>query len=107
MPLHFEIFGAAYAILAQMLWLTNLIGAIHSSNMIGLASKFEQPADVQRLSLFAMSAARCVGYCGNLQTLSAGCKALLAVLLSTPSGVAYLVQQHEASQSLITALQTR
>ena len=39
--------------------------------------------------------------------LSAGCKALLAVLLSTPSGVAYLVQQHEASQSLITALQTR
>ncbi|KAL0034398.1 hypothetical protein WJX79_000220 [Trebouxia sp. C0005] len=42
-----------------------------------------------------------------LQPLLLGCKALLAVLLSTPSGVAYLVQQHEASQSLITALQTR
>ncbi|KAL0053110.1 hypothetical protein WJX82_000994 [Trebouxia sp. C0006] len=42
-----------------------------------------------------------------LQPLLSGCKALLAALLSTPSGVAYLVQQHEASQSLITALQTR
>ena len=37
----------------------------------------------------------------------AGCKALLAVLLSTPSGLAYIVQQHEACQSLIAALQTR
>ncbi len=45
--------------------------------------------------------------CQLSKTLSAGCKALLAALLSTPSGVAYLVQQHEASQSLITALQTR
>jgi len=53
------------------------------------------------------SAARFVRYCVNLQMLSAGCKALLAVLLSTPSGVAYLVQQREASQSLITALHTR
>ncbi len=53
------------------------------------------------------SAARYVRSCVSLHKLSAGCKALLAALLSTPSGVAYLVQQHEASQSLITALQTR
>lgn len=39
--------------------------------------------------------------------LSAGCKALLSVLLSTPSGLAYLVQQQEGSQSLISALQNR
>lgn len=39
--------------------------------------------------------------------LSAGCKALLSVLLSTPSGLAYVVQQQEGSQSLISALQNR
>ena len=39
--------------------------------------------------------------------LTAGCKALLSVLLSTPSGLAYLVQQQEGSQSLISALQNR
>lgn len=39
--------------------------------------------------------------------LTVGCKALLSVLLSTPSGLAYLVQQQEGSQSLINALQNR
>lgn len=39
--------------------------------------------------------------------LSAGCKAVLSVLLSTPSGLAYVVQQQEGSQSLISALQNR
>ena len=39
--------------------------------------------------------------------LTVGCKALLSVLLSTPSGLAYLVQQQEGSQSLINALQHR
>ncbi len=37
-----------------MLWLTAFLGALYSSNMIGLASVFEQLADVQRLSSFAM-----------------------------------------------------
>ncbi|KAL3150414.1 hypothetical protein ABBQ32_000252 [Trebouxia sp. C0010 RCD-2024] len=42
-----------------------------------------------------------------MQPLLAGCKALLSVLLSTPSGLAYVVQQQEGSQSLISALQNR
>lgn len=37
----------------------------------------------------------------------AGCKALVSVLLSTASGMAYLVQQQEASQTLINAVNTR
>ena len=37
----------------------------------------------------------------------AGCKAIVSVLLSTVSGMAYLVQQPEASQALINALNER
>ena len=46
---------------AYMLWLSASLGAVYSGNTIGLVSIFDQLADVQRLSSFAMF---CSTLCG-------------------------------------------
>ncbi len=61
MPLHFEICGAVCAVHCPCAWIgmCNGINAVFDciiwgSSMIGLASNFEQLADVQRPVSFAM-----------------------------------------------------